>query len=97
VLVHPSPRKDKYRRMLATVTAAGRNTNCAMVAARRAVFRYSPISCNTNRPPMRRAILPAVATISRRSSVSARHGPSCPCTSAQRAADSSWMMRLQAG
>lgn len=65
VLVHPSPRKDKYRRLLAIVTSGGHNMNCALVAALWAVERYSPAGCGTNRPPMRRAILSAVASIRR--------------------------------
>jgi endonuclease YncB( thermonuclease family) len=45
VLVHPSPRQDKYRRLLAHVVAHGRDLNCALLAARWAVRRYSAVGC----------------------------------------------------
>lgn len=45
VLVHPSPQKDRYGRLLAHVLAAGRNTSCTLLATGWAVLRYSPAGC----------------------------------------------------
>lgn len=45
VVVHPSPRNDRYGRLLAHVLADGLDAGCAMITASWAVERYAPAAC----------------------------------------------------